>query len=183
MTDWCKMKIDPNVVAAPPPKTRLYCGMGILLVFNMGVPFLGIPIVAITSLSVETKALVSGIFVIVGELSLPVAIAILGKPGFVYAKSLIFRRLKRIAPPAEVSIVRYRIGLVMFVIPLVFAAIEPYAGSHIGVNADNRLAFALAGDALLISSMFVLGGNFWDKIRSLFVHDATAEFHAIAESH
>ena len=86
---------------------------------------------------------------------------------------------KSIAPPAEISVARYRIGLVMFALPLVFAAIEPYLGSHIGVNANNRLAFALAGDALLISSVFVLGGNFWDKIRSLFVHDATADFHAV----
>jgi hypothetical protein len=179
MTDWCEMKIDPNVVAVPPPKTRLYWGLGILLVFNIGGPFLGIPIVTLTSLPVETKTLVSGILVIVGELSLPATIAILGKPGFVYVKALIFRRLKRIAPPAEVNVARYRIGLVMFVIPLVFAAIEPYTGSYIGVNANNRLAFALAGDAMLISSVFVLGGNFWDKVRSLFVHDAIAEFHAV----
>ena len=29
---------------------------------------------------------------------------------------------------------------------------------------------------LLLASLFVLGGNFWDKIRSLFVHDAVAQF-------
>ena len=69
------------------------------------------------------------------------------------------------------------------VVVFLWSSLLPLLGSHIGVNANNRLALALAGDALLMSSMFVLGGNFWDKIRSLFVHDATAEFHATAESH
>ena len=150
--------------------------MVFLLVVNLGAPFVGVPIVSVSSLPVETKALISGILVMCGELSLPVAIAILGKPGFDYVKSLVTRQLKTIAPPEEVSITRYRIGLVMFVIPLIFAAIDPYLGSQLGVNTSNRLVFALAGDALLLSSVFVLGGNFWDKIRSLFVHDATAVF-------
>jgi hypothetical protein len=30
----------------------------------------------------------------------------------------------------------------------------------------------LIGDMMFVSSLFVLGGNFWDKIRALFVHDA-----------
>jgi hypothetical protein len=173
------MNIDPHVEAAPPTKTRLYFGIGFLLIFNIGGPFLGVPIVSLSNLPIETKTLISGILVTVGELSLPVAIAILGKPGFVYVKSLLTRRLKTIAPADEVSVTRYRIGLVMFVVPLIFAAIDPYVGNHLGVNADNRLAFAVAGDALLVASIFVLGGNFWDKIRSLFVHNATAVFPAM----
>jgi hypothetical protein len=28
---------------------------------------------------------------------------------------------------------------------------------------------------LLISSLFVLGGDFWDKVRALFVHAARVE--------
>jgi hypothetical protein len=33
---------------------------------------------------------------------------------------------------------------------------------------------AAAGDLLFIGSLIVLGGDFWDKVRSLFVHDAIA---------
>jgi hypothetical protein len=29
---------------------------------------------------------------------------------------------------------------------------------------------------MLFASLFVLGGDFWDKVRSLFVHGATARF-------
>jgi hypothetical protein len=31
------------------------------------------------------------------------------------------------------------------------------------------------GDLLLISSLFVLGGDFWDKLRALFVHGAKVQ--------
>jgi hypothetical protein len=40
----------------------------------------------------------------------------------------------------------------------------------------HRFAVNLAGDALFISSLFVLGGDFWDKVRSLFIHGAKARF-------
>ena len=29
---------------------------------------------------------------------------------------------------------------------------------------------------LLLASLFVLGGDFWDKVRSLFIHDAEVRF-------
>jgi hypothetical protein len=32
-------------------------------------------------------------------------------------------------------------------------------------------------DLLLFSSLFVLGGDFWDKIRGLFIHDAVVQIH------
>jgi len=34
----------------------------------------------------------------------------------------------------------------------------------------------IIGDTMLISSFFILGGDVWDKIRSLFVYRATATF-------
>jgi hypothetical protein len=33
-------------------------------------------------------------------------------------------------------------------------------------------------DVMLIASLFVLGGRFWDKIRALFVREATVAFPA-----
>ena len=31
-------------------------------------------------------------------------------------------------------------------------------------------------DVMLLTSLFVLGGEFWDKLRALFVHESRAEF-------
>ncbi len=64
----------------------------------------------------------------------------------------------------------------MLVLPLLFAWLSPYLGRHIPGYASQPLAFAIAGDALLLSSLLVLGGEFWDKLRSLFHHGATAVF-------
>jgi len=36
------------------------------------------------------------------------------------------------------------------------------------------LTYAIAGDVLLLVSLVVLGGDFWDKLRSLFIHSARA---------
>jgi hypothetical protein len=34
----------------------------------------------------------------------------------------------------------------------------------------------VGGDVVFVTSLFVLGGDFWDKLRSLFVHGARAVF-------
>jgi hypothetical protein len=36
--------------------------------------------------------------------------------------------------------------------------------------------YALGGDILFVAGLFVIGGDFWDKIRSLFVHDSEVRF-------
>jgi hypothetical protein len=84
--------------------------------------------------------------------------------------------LRKHGPPAEVSRARYRLGLVLFVLPLVLAWLHPYLGHHLPGFAENRVAFNLLGDVLFIVSFFVLGGDFWDKVRALFVYSAKAAF-------
>ncbi len=42
--------------------------------------------------------------------------------------------------------------------------------------AGNEFTYAIVGDLLLLTSLFVLGGDFWDKLRSLFVHGSKAMF-------
>src|SRR5262249_20998934 len=97
------------------------------------------------------------------------AIAILGKPGFAYLKRLAFGYLK---PTADVSPVRHRIGIVMFVAAMLLSFLEPY-GFFRPDYTVRGVRYALAVDLLLLVSLFVLGGNFWDKIRALFVREAT----------
>jgi hypothetical protein len=42
--------------------------------------------------------------------------------------------------------------------------------------SSNPLPYAIGGDLLLLMSLIVLGGNFWDKIRALFIYDAKVHF-------
>ncbi|MNC57165.1 hypothetical protein D3C75_1068090 [compost metagenome] len=60
----------------------------------------------------------------------------------------------------EVSVTRHRIGLVMFCLPLVCSFLEPYVDTLAPGLRPNSWALQLLGDALLVGSFFVLGGNF-----------------------
>ena len=106
------------------------------------------------------------------------AIAIMGKSGYNRIKEALFSFLKKHGPPDRVSRIRYRIGLVMFVLPLVFGWLGPYGAHLIPGYEAHRFVVSMIGDGVLIVSIFVLGGDFWDKISSLFVHNAKAHFNA-----
>jgi hypothetical protein len=103
------------------------------------------------------------------------AIAILGKPGWEWLKAKLFGALRRAAPPDQVGPTRYRIGLAMFVLPLLMGWLGPYLSGQFPDVAGSRL-FHAAGDLVFLSSFAVLGGDFWDKVRALFVHGARAVF-------
>jgi len=159
----------------PPPMWRFIVGV---ILFSLGlVSPLFIPLVTKTALPVQWKTVISGLLMLgIPEILWMAAVAILGKTGHNYLKTRIFTFLKRHAPPDRVSLTRYRIGLVMFVLPLLFAWLVPYAPHLVPGYAAHRFTINLAGDLLLFSSLFVLGGDFWDKVRALFVCGATAQF-------
>ena len=122
------------------------------------------------------KTTLSGGLLIGAEVLGVLAIAVMGKPGYVYIKSRFFGFLKRHGPPDEVSRSRYNIGLVMFCTPILFGWISIYAADYIPGYSQNSLSYAVGSDLLLLVSLFALGGDFWDKIRALFVHDAVVHF-------
>lgn len=157
------------------PARRLATGAAIFVCGQLA-PLL-IPLVAVSQLSTEWKTGLSGLLLLgVPELSILAAVAILGRPGFDFLKARIFGVFRRFAPPAAVGPARYRIGLVMFCLPLLFGLVQPYAGHLIPGYPVNQFAFAIAGDVLLVASLLVLGGDFWDKLRALFIRNAKAEF-------
>jgi len=140
-----------------------------------------VPFVARSDLSAGWKTTLSGLLLVgIPELFTLVAVAILGREGFNCLTGGIKQRLGAFmtehGPAQTVSAKRYKIGLIMFLIPILFGWAAPYAEHHIPGYVSNQLLYAFIGDVLLISSLFVLGGEFWDKLRSLFVHGARAEF-------
>jgi hypothetical protein len=155
--------------------------------FRLGVSFFAlglvcpvfVPLVAATGLSTEWKTILSGILMLgIPELLWVVAVAVMGKAGFDYIKTRVFGFFKRHAVPRTVSRTRYRIGLALFLLPVLFGWLAPYAPDAIPGYESQRLAVNLAGDLLLLTSLFVLGGDFWDKLRALFVYEAKVRFSA-----
>lgn len=158
-------------------QTRWRLRLGII-VFVIGFlsPLL-IPLVTASELPTKWKAIISGCLAVgIPELFSVIAIAIMGKPGFNYIKERFFGFLKKYGPADRVSRTRYRIGLVMFLLPIFFGWLAPYAPHLLPGYEAHRFFVNLIGDMMFVSSLFVLGGNFWDKVQALFIHGATAKF-------
>lgn len=171
------MNMDPTsgalTEANKPPKGRLITGAMIFIIGIISPVF--IPIVLTSGLPEWVIAILSGLLAFgIPELFMIIAVAILGKDGFAFLRSKLGTFLKPLAPPDEVSKIRYNVGLVLFCLPLIFAFLSPYLNLHFHFLDDIPFYFNLILDVMLISSLFVLGGNFWDKLRALLIHRAKA---------
>jgi hypothetical protein len=82
---------------------------------------------------------------------------------------------EKIKPAGNVSRERYKIGLIMLVTPLIVVTamhlLNEFHFAH-----ETRVAISLVMQTMFLASFFVLGGDFWDKARALFVWDARAVF-------
>ena len=155
--------------------TRLTIG-GAVIVVGFLSPLL-IPLVASTNWSIGLKSAVSGLLALgIPEVFMIIGIAIVGKDGYQFLKEKLFAFLKRFAPPDFVSPRRYRIGLIMFGLPIVIGWAGPFLFHFIpGLHELPFWSFIL-GDLIFLSSFIVLGGNFWDKLRGLFIYSAKIQF-------
>jgi hypothetical protein len=132
-----------------------------------------IPLVTKSTLSTEWKTALSGFLLVVGPEVLSVlAIAILGKEGFNILKEKVFALLRRAAPTAKVSRTRYRAGLAIWALLFIYGSFVWYAPHLVPGYSEHRVAINLSADFLFIASLFVLGGDFWEKFRSLFIYDS-----------
>ena len=148
---------------------RLKVGV-LLFALSITLPIVGIPFVASLDLPGTMATSVSGALLIGAELFGVTAVAVMGKPGYLYFRNRVFSFLKQYGPPKEVSRTRYNIGLVLFCVPILFGWLSPYFSDLIPGFMQNPLPYAVGGDLILLGSLFVLGGDFWDKIRALFVY-------------
>lgn len=146
---------------------RLKIGLAIFLL-SILLPLSGLPLLTSMNLSTTMTATISGILLVIAELLGVAAIAVMGKEGYLFIKERLFGFLKQHGPADKVGKTRYRIGLLMFFIPLLFGWASPYLLSSMIDQGQLSLTYAIVGDMLFLTSFFVLGGDFWDKIRALF---------------
>ena len=153
------------------PKNRLILG-GAVFIGGFLSPLL-IPMVIVSGLNDSWKSLLSAILLFgLPEILMLVAVAILGADGYCLLKEKLWAIVKKTAPAAKVSRPRYIIGLVLFVLPLVYAWLEPYIAEFNPWLQNNRLIFNITGDLLFVTSLYILGGDFWGKLRALFQYNA-----------
>jgi MFS family permease len=134
-------------------------------------------LVARTNWSGTVKATLIGLLTAgVPEVLSILAAAVLGKENFERIKSKALSILKRVRPTARVSKTRYIIGLIMFVVPVIPTYVMAYAPQWLPDTSFARLYVNIAADCMFFASLFVLGGDFWDKLAALFLYESRVKF-------
>lgn len=156
-------------------RIRLHLGIS-LLVLALISPLFGF-FVARTNWSVTAKATLIGLLTAgIPEVLTVLAAAVLGKENFERIKSKALSVLKRFRPTGRVSKTRYTIGLIMFFVPIIPTYVMAYAPQWLPDTSFARLYVNIAADGMFIASLFVLGGDFWDKLSALFIYESRAKF-------
>ncbi len=162
----------------PPGKARFIIG-GAVFVAGFLSPLL-IPLVTSSDLPGNWKAILStGLVAGLPEVGMLLAVAILGKQGFAQLKQVFFSRFRKITDPATVSATRYRIGLLMFFVPLLSGWLQPYVMYFFPTFTPDHMLSYIFMDLVFATSFIVLGAEFWGKIHSLFVHNTESKQDAI----
>ena len=131
-----------------------------------------LPFLAVSQ--VKAVSIATGL-VISSEISFLLCVVLLGKPFVQLLKSKIkaslFRK-KRVTDLKPVGKVRHYVGITM----LLVASVVPYFLTEIALlsgyvekHDHTALIYLLIlGDALFITSFFLLGGEFWARVNKLF---------------
>lgn len=151
--------------AARPSRLR-YFGGWVFFALSLLLP-LGGMLVPLLGLSKGTTALLVGAMVVgAPEVCVVAAIALWGRETFNYFLGRAKGLLRHLLPPAHVSPARYRLGLLLFIgsaLPCWLLAYFPH-----WLEDRSRIAVLAASDFAFIFSFYVLGGDFWGKLRALF---------------
>jgi len=146
-------------------------GIGVALIIGGYVPLALIPVVTNSNLHLGIKTALSGLFAITPFLSKIAAVAVMGKPGFNLVKQHVARSFGRIWPD-RVSRTRYRFGIALFALSIIFDLLVPYFPGIFVDWKSNPVLWSIVGDVGIIVSFFTLGGEFWNKVMALFSYDA-----------
>ncbi len=123
--------------------------------------------------SKATAAALATVFIITGEVTFWASVALLGKPfmQLLKARLIAFLHSRRPAELRRVSKRRHDIGLALF-----FCSFLSYylalAAAFLDLPRDHMLNaityILIAGGATFFVSLFVLGGEFWARLKRLF---------------
>lgn len=149
---------------------RFKCGVALFCL--MIVMVLLIPIAAASGMSPTRVATVTGVIFVANKVILLLTIAVMGKAGFQELKGIVGGYMPKLKSDDIVSPARHVIGLIMFCLPIITAWLEPYVDAISPGLRPNLWQLQLLGDVMLVVGIFVLGGNFWEKVRALFIRTA-----------
>jgi hypothetical protein len=165
----------PEPPAQPPALRqdwRFYTGLAALILSGV-LPLLGL-LIPLLGLPVGVTAVLLTLFVAGGpEVLLLAAVALLGKETLQFFLAKAKRAVREALLVQPVSKTRYYVGLAIAVVSLVPLYLYGYLPGSMPVG-EARAYILVAADLSFVASVFVMGGEFWDKFRKLFVWEGKA---------
>ncbi|NGX33778.1 MAG: hypothetical protein K1060chlam1_00119 [Candidatus Anoxychlamydiales bacterium] len=136
----------------------------LLPILGFLVPFLKLP--HIITVGIITFLTIGG-----PEAMILIGSVVLGKDGFKYYRNKMFLLFKRKTKPKPVSKIRYYSGLTIMVLSVIPLYINAYFSKIMPLNEYAKNAILISADLIFVISFFILGGEFWEKYKKLFVWD------------
>jgi hypothetical protein len=165
----------PTEMQAPEnPGFRFYLGLVIFIA-----SFFMLPIGLVLKGFMVThfwKGFVLAAFWISAPIMKITSVAILGKASYNWINYKIHYIYHHLAKPHQVTPLRYNIGLVLFILPFLPNYMISFMPHLFYISITTRYIIIITSDVMFIASLFVLGGDFWDKLRALFMFRAKARF-------
>ena len=146
---------------------RFYTGMA-ALVLSLVMPLFAF-LVPLFGLSLAQSAAVVGLLIAGGpEVVGLIGIALLGRNAFQYFTYQAKRAFRSAVLPTRVSKKRYYIGLSINVTSWIPLYLYGYFPTWLP-SGDARIYILASAGLSFILSMFIMGGEFWEKFRRIFI--------------
>lgn len=159
---------------APPAQARWKHRAGLTLIAYSILPLCTVELVAFLPVSASLAVTLGAVYLASGEIAFLAAVALLGKPFVTAIKDKIKGFLFKPGTPGAPRIIsrtRHVIGVTLFLLSVV----PYYATMGILLLAHPKepdpqalLCLLLAGEGLFFVSLFVLGEEFWARLKRLF---------------
>jgi hypothetical protein len=147
---------------------RFYAGsaaMALAVITPLGAVF--VPMLGLTT---AHSALLAGVLVAGGpEVLCIVAIALLGKDAFQYFAHKAKAAFRRVVLDQPASKARYYVGLAIMLVSWLPAYVFAYVPR--AMPGDARIYILATMDLAFVASVFLMGGEFWEKVRRIFVYE------------
>jgi hypothetical protein len=148
--------------------------LGIALAVGGNVLFFTSAWIAWMPWSASSKAMLWSVLFFAPETGTLLGAAIMGKENYERFKTSVFTMIGRIKPAGDIGVWRHRVGLVMFCLPILPTYVQAFKPEWLPDASIWRWIVKIVADAIFIASLFVLGGDFWDKLHALFLREARA---------
>jgi hypothetical protein len=160
---------DPSTPPVLKKDWRFYAGIT-AMVLAVVMPLCAL-VVPMLGLSTTQSALLAGVLLAGGpEVLCILAVALLGKDTFRYFTHRVMTALRRAVIDQPASKARYYTGLVVILLSWLPAYIYAYSPTLMP-GGDARIYVLAAMDLAFVVSVFLMGGEFWEKVRRIFVYE------------